>query len=166
MPLNQLLELMQQFLGHPESGLLNLEAHCLALATARKTLDENCFKTVQKTTDMEPPSSKIGDRVYLKIKQPGKWDLNGDLDTELSVLSMMDITCSLKIRLLEKQSLLSSIVCMIALINTIQVNQESVLFHPVLKAYSTHHSWIITTHVSFGNLEMQRKMFTRQIERA
>ena len=66
---------MQQFLGDPESGLLNLEVHHLALASAKKTLDENCFITAQKTTDREQPSFKIGDRVYLKRKQPGKWDL-------------------------------------------------------------------------------------------
>ena len=63
---------MQQFVRDPESGLLNLEAHHLALAIARKTLDENCFRTAQKTTDREPPSFKIGDRVYFKNKQPGK----------------------------------------------------------------------------------------------
>ena len=50
LPLQQLLELMQWFLGNPESGLLNLEAHHLALAIAKKTLDENCFRTAQKTT--------------------------------------------------------------------------------------------------------------------
>ena len=55
---------------------------------------------------------------------------------------------------------------MIALINTTtQENQESVLFQPVLKAYPTHHSWIITAHVSLGNLEKQWKMFTRQMDR-
>ena len=75
LPFHQLLELMQWVLGDPESGLLNLKAHCLALVIAKKTLDENCFRTAQKTTDREPPSFKIGDRVYLKSKQPGKWDL-------------------------------------------------------------------------------------------
>ena len=75
LPLHQLLELMQQFLGDLESGLLNLEAHLLALAIAKKTLDENHFRTAQKTTDWEPPSFKIGNRVYFKNKQPGKWDL-------------------------------------------------------------------------------------------
>ena len=64
---------MQQFLGNPESGLLNLEAHHLSLAIAKKTLDENCFRTTQKTMDRE--SFKIGDRVYFKNNQPGKWDL-------------------------------------------------------------------------------------------
>ena len=40
LPVHQLLEPMQRFLGDPESGLLNLEAHCLALVVAKKTLDE------------------------------------------------------------------------------------------------------------------------------
>ena len=46
-----------------------------SLAIAKKTLDENCFRTAQKTTDREPPSFKIGNRVYFKKKKPGKWDL-------------------------------------------------------------------------------------------
>ena len=66
---------MQWFLGDLESGLLNLEAHHLALAMAKKTLDENHFRTVQKTTDREPPFFQIGNRFYFKNKQPGKWDL-------------------------------------------------------------------------------------------
>ena len=37
--------------------------------------------------------------------------------------------------------------------------QESVLFYPVLNAYSTHYSWIITAHVSLGDLDKQWKMF-------
>ena len=48
-PLHQLLESMQCFLGDPDSGVLNLETHRLALAIAKKTLDENRFKTAQKT---------------------------------------------------------------------------------------------------------------------
>ena len=75
LPLHQLLEPMQHFLGDPNSRMLNLEAHRLALAIAKKTLDENRFKTAQKTMDWTPPSFKIGDRVYFKNKQPGKWDL-------------------------------------------------------------------------------------------
>ena len=38
-PLYQLLECMQPFLGDPDSGMLNLETHRLALAIAKKTLD-------------------------------------------------------------------------------------------------------------------------------
>ena len=75
LPLHQLLEPIHQFIGDPESGLLHLEAHCLALAIAKKTLDENCFRTAQKTTVREPLSSKIDNRVYLKNKQPRKWEL-------------------------------------------------------------------------------------------
>ena len=74
-PLHQLLVPMQRFLGDPDSKLLNLEAHHLTLAIAKKTLDENHFRTAQKTTNSEAPSFKIGDRVYFKNKQPGKWDL-------------------------------------------------------------------------------------------
>ena len=51
LPLYQLLEPMQQFLRDPESGLINLQAHHLALAITKKTLDENCFRTAQKTTE-------------------------------------------------------------------------------------------------------------------
>ena len=75
LPLHQLLEPMQHFLGDPDSGMLNLEAHRLALAIAKKTLDENRFKTAQKFMDQTPPSFKVGNRVYFKNKHPGKWDL-------------------------------------------------------------------------------------------
>ena len=75
LPLHQLLEPMQWFLGDTDSGMLNLEAHKLMLAIAKKMLNENCFKTTQKIMDRTPPSFKIGDRVYFKKKQPGKWDL-------------------------------------------------------------------------------------------
>ena len=75
LPLHQLLELMQQFLGDPESRLLNLKVHQLAIATVKKTLNENCFGTAQKTMDSKLPSFKIGNKVYFKSKQPGKWDL-------------------------------------------------------------------------------------------
>ena len=60
---------------------------------------------------------------------------------------------------------LSSITCMIALINTTWENGESVLFQLVLKAYPTHHSWMITAHVSLENMEKQCKLFTRQMVR-
>ena len=51
LPLHQLLEPMQRFLGDPESGLLNLEVNHLALGIVKKTLYENCFRTAQKTTE-------------------------------------------------------------------------------------------------------------------
>ena len=42
---------------------------------------------------------------------------------------------------------------------------ESVIFQPVLQAYPTHHSWIITAHISLGNLECHWKAFNRQLAR-
>ena len=40
---------------------------------------------------------------------------------------------------------------------------ESVLFQLVLKAYPTHHSWIINVHVSLGHLECHWNFFNRQL---
>ena len=56
---------------------------------------------------------------------------------------------------------------MITLINTSSAreNGESVLFQPVLKAHPTHHSLLITAHISLGNLEQHWKSFTRQMDR-
>ena len=75
LPLHQLLEPMQCFLGDPDSGMLNLETHRLALAITKKTLDENRFTATQKTMARDKPAFQIGDCVYFKNKQPGKWDL-------------------------------------------------------------------------------------------
>ena len=50
--------------------------------------------------------------------------------------------------------------------NSSQTNLgESVIFQPVLQAYPTRHSWIITAHISLGNLECHWKLFTRQLTR-
>ena len=62
LPLYQLSEPMQCFLGDPDS-------------IARKTLDGNRFKMAQKTMERKLPSFKIGDCMYFKNKQPSKWDL-------------------------------------------------------------------------------------------
>ena len=43
--------------------------------------------------------------------------------------------------------------------------RESVIFQPILQAYPTRHSWIITAHVSPGNLECHWKLFSRQLIR-
>ena len=75
LPLHQLLEPMQCFLGDPDSGKLHLETHRLALAIAKKTLDENRFTATQKTLARDNPTFQIGDHVYFKNKQPVKWDL-------------------------------------------------------------------------------------------
>ena len=66
---------MQHFLGDPDSGKLHLEMHTLALAIAKKTLDENRFTATQKTNSRNNPAFQVGDRVYFKNKQPRKWDL-------------------------------------------------------------------------------------------
>ena len=92
-------------LGDPDSELLNLEAHWLALAITKKILDENHFRTAQKTMDRQPPSFNIGDRVYFKTNNLASGTSNGNLDTELSEFSMMDIFCTLETKLLEKYSL-------------------------------------------------------------
>ena len=42
---------------------------------------------------------------------------------------------------------------------------ELVIFQPVLQAYPTRHSWIITAHVSLRNLECYWKLFKRQLTR-
>ena len=42
---------------------------------------------------------------------------------------------------------------------------ESVIFQPVLQAYPTCHSWIITAHVSLGHLEHHWKAFNTQLAR-
>ena len=50
--------------------------------------------------------------------------------------------------------------------NSSQTNLgELVIFQPVLQAYPTTHSWIITAHISLGNLECHWKLFTRQLSR-
>ena len=42
---------------------------------------------------------------------------------------------------------------------------ESALFQPVLKAYLTCQSWIITAQVSLGHLECHWKYFNRQLDK-
>ena len=75
LPLHQLLKPMQQFLSDLCSGCQDLKSRCLALAIAKKALDENWFKHAQKTSNCSPPNFKVGNRVFFKNKQPGKWDL-------------------------------------------------------------------------------------------
>ena len=75
LPLHQLLEPMQCFLGDPDSGKLHLETHRLALAITKKMLDENRFTATQKTVSRDNPAFQVGDCVYFKNKQPRKWNL-------------------------------------------------------------------------------------------
>ena len=39
---------------------------------------------------------------------------------------------------------------------------ETVLFQPILAAYPTRHSWIISTHINLGTLNKPMHMFNRQ----
>ena len=75
LPLHQLLEPMQHFHGDPDLGKLYLETHRPALAIAKKTLDENRFTATQKTLSRDNPDFQVGDHVYFKNRQLGKWDL-------------------------------------------------------------------------------------------
>ena len=75
LPLHQLLEPMQHFLGDFDSGKLHLETHRLALTIAKKMLDENRFTATQKTVSRDNSAFQVRDHVYFKNKQPGKWDL-------------------------------------------------------------------------------------------
>ena len=56
---------------------------------------------------------------------------------------------------------------MIILIDTTVTHETlvSVLFQLILKAYPTCQSWIITAHITVGNLEKQWRMFIKQMER-
>ena len=60
---------MPWFLGDPDSDKLHLETHRLALAIAKKTLDENRFTATQKTLAKDHPAFQIGNYVYFKNKQ-------------------------------------------------------------------------------------------------
>ena len=40
---------------------------------------------------------------------------------------------------------------------------DSVLFQPVLQAYPTWHSWIVTAHISLGQLECHWNLFKWQL---
>ena len=42
---------------------------------------------------------------------------------------------------------------------------KSVIFQPVLQAYPTRHSWIVTAHISQENVECHWKLFNRQLAR-
>ena len=105
LPLHQLLEPMQWFFEDRDSGMLNPEAHRLALAITKKTLDENHFKTAQKTMDRTPPSFKVGDRAYFKNKQPSKWDLKWRPGYRIVQIEHDRHFCILKTRQQEKYNL-------------------------------------------------------------
>ena len=72
---------MQGFLGDPHSGCLDLKSHCLALAIAKKTLDENGFKHAQKTTNDTPPDFKVGDKLFFKSQ--ATWQMGLEVESWL-----------------------------------------------------------------------------------
>ena len=82
LPLHQLLEPMQWFLGDPKSGCLDLESHHLALAIAKETLDENRFKHAQKTMDHTTPNFKVCVREYTSKKQ-ASWKMRSKMENLL-----------------------------------------------------------------------------------
>ena len=80
LPLHQLFEPMQHFLGDPDSGMLKLETHRLALAIAKKTLDENRFKTAQKTMAQKP--SLQSRRSYI-IQEQAVWQMRLTMEAQI-----------------------------------------------------------------------------------
>ena len=58
-------------------------------------------------------------------------------------------------------------ICTITLATTSTTKKigESLLFQPVLKAYPTCHSWIITAHISLAHLEHHWRYFNRQLDK-
>ena len=66
LPLHQLLEPMQHFLGDPDLGKLHLETHRLVLAIAKKTLDENRFTATKKTFKRQPSLSSWRSCIFSK----------------------------------------------------------------------------------------------------
>ena len=84
---------MQNFLGDPDSSMLNLETHRLALAIAKKTLDENRFKTAQKTMARDKSAFQVGH--CLVFQEQAAWQMGlkmEDPDIELFALSVMGIS--------------------------------------------------------------------------
>ena len=71
LPLHQLPEPMQQFLGDPYSGCLNLKSHHLALAIAKKIV----LNMQKRHNTASHLILKLVTDYTLKTKQPGKWDL-------------------------------------------------------------------------------------------
>ena len=64
--LQQLLEPMQQFLDDCDSGCVDLKSHYLALAIAKKALDENRFKHTQRQQTAPHLILKLVTEYFLK----------------------------------------------------------------------------------------------------
>ena len=211
---------MQWFLSDPDSGHIDFQSHCLALAIAKKTLDENLFKHAQKMINCTPSNLKVSNRVFLKGRQPGKWDqkwwacyrivcmecsrhylqIENQATGKSRPCNVKDIVHELPVDLWNVDTMLDragkfrnsshksphyspkynlgnitytktmllikppffSLLCIGTLAEKDTLCCEPVLFHPFLKAYPTHHSWIITAHISVGNLDRQLCIFNWQ----
>ena len=79
--LHQFLEPMQLFLGDSDSGCLELESHCFALAIAKKTLDENHIKHAQTMMHCTTPNFKVGNRVF--FKKQATWQIRSKMESWL-----------------------------------------------------------------------------------
>ena len=77
LPLHQLLESMQCFLGDPDSEMLNLESHRLALAIAKKTLHENRFKNGSK--DHGPNITILQDWRQSLLQEQTAWQVGTEI---------------------------------------------------------------------------------------
>ena len=100
-PLHQLLQPLTRFLGDPDSGLLCLNQHRLSLSIAKKYLYDHRFLTAEKMTEQNQ-DSKLEIEYTSRTKPQDNWTSNGEQDTELSGLSMKDITCTSKTKLQER----------------------------------------------------------------
>ena len=59
--------------------MLNLETHRLALAIAKKTLDENRFKTAQKTIARDKPT--LPSRKSCIFQEQAAWQMGLKMET-------------------------------------------------------------------------------------
>ena len=90
LPLHQLPEPMQRFLGDWDSRMINLEAHRLVLAITKKTTSKLHRRP---WTDSHHPSRLV--TAYIsRTNNQASGTSNGDWNTELSKLSMVDIFCT------------------------------------------------------------------------
>ena len=69
--------------GSSVSACLDLKSHCLALAIAKKTLDENCFKHAQKMTHCIPSNFKVAYRVFFK---KSTWQMGSKMEADYRIV--------------------------------------------------------------------------------
>ena len=104
LPLHQLLEPMQHFLGDPDSGKIHLETHSLALALQRKHWMKTDSQPPKRLFPETTPPFKSEIVYTSKTNNQANWSWSGDQDTRLFVLSTTDITSTSKTKLQEKHT--------------------------------------------------------------